>query len=155
MPSATEIIPGLWLGNLKARSNLKFIKRKKIKLIVNCCSQALNDRYNIIPISISAGTRELLLDLSDRENDKSTAEMIKTLPWITREIDDCLNRGESVLVHCYAGRRRSPAIVMGYLMSKCGWSTGQSVQIVNQLWPYTINSFVRALSEYEIKLKDI
>lgn len=150
MHSAIEIIPGLWLGNLRARSDLEFIQRKKIKLIINCCSQNLNNRYNIPSIDCLADSKELFLNLSDREHEKSMNDMFKTIPLITKQIDKHLNQGDTILVHCYAGRRRSPAIVMAYLMSKCGWSTAQVIKIVKHHWPHTINSFVKVLTDYEI-----
>ena len=45
-------------------------------------------------------------------------------------IDDILNEGERILVHCHAGRSRSVCVVARYLMSRRGMSRESSIALI-------------------------
>ena len=105
---ANLIIPGLWLGNIEAAKNREFMKNNNIKLIINCSNDIPNYFNNYI--------NTIRVPVDDSLMDKDFVIMSKYIPTIIEIIYDNLYRGNSVLVHCYAGMQRSACIVCAFLM---------------------------------------
>jgi protein-tyrosine phosphatase len=105
---ANLIIPGLWLGNIEAARNREFMKNNNIKLIINCSNDIPNYFNNYI--------NTIRVPVDDSLMDKDFVIMSKYIPTIIEIIYDNLYRGNSVLVHCYAGMQRSACIVCAFLM---------------------------------------
>lgn len=107
---ASEIIDNLFIGEWycslpKYINNLDIgviINVTPIQCLINSCQvhQHSNIKYIQIPV-----------------NDCNT-NIIKYFNYTCREIDNALNEGKKVLVHCQAGVSRSPTIVIAYLMYK-------------------------------------
>lgn len=68
--------------------------------------------------------------------------------------EQCEKDKARVLVHCMSGKRRSPAIVIAYLMKCKGWRLAQSYQWVKERRPYVDLSqdIYHQLQEYELKI---
>lgn len=60
-----------------------------------------------------------------------------------------------VLVHCYAGVSRSPALVIAYLMATKGWGLEEAYDFVKErrriIKPN--RSFINQLEQWEIELR--
>ena len=101
--SANEIITGLWLGNIIDSKNKQFLKN--IDLVVNCSKD--------IPFSLST-THNLRVPVEDNLQKTEMINLYKMLPSITLKIHDYLVNNKQVLVHCYAGKQRSAAVIIAY-----------------------------------------
>ena len=140
-----EIIPNLWLGNIKARNNVGFLTSRKIRCIINCCAPDIIDRYSIA--SLPPHVHQVHLSIIEHgPNDPVSIESMRSKLHGTVElIDHYLNKCQGVLVHCYAGRQRSPTIIMAYLINKCNFTIEQAYSIVSALWPCTGDNYMKAL----------
>lgn len=102
--SVSQVGPGLFLSGLDAALKLSVLSSKNITLVVNC--SGLED-VSYPPLD---GLRVLHVPVQDRPHAplgryfNSVAESIRQ------------NRTGATLVHCSAGRSRSPAVIMAYLM---------------------------------------
>lgn len=143
--SMTEILPGLWVGNLKARGDTEALVARGFGCVINCCSRSILSRYNIrgLPDSIE----QIHLSIKERGPDdkESIDSMINALPIALDRIEAYLNIGKPVLVHCYAGKHRSPTIIIAYLMRKCRLSLAAATDIVRTLWTWTGSDYTVAL----------
>lgn len=111
-----EIIPNLYIGNIDSAQNLKFIKDKKIKVIINCS----NSIPNYFQYDTNIEYFRLAVDDSLLEDDINL--MTKYLPDYVNIIDRALSQNKPVLVHCYAGRQRSACLIAAYLIYKYKYS---------------------------------
>jgi dual specificity phosphatase 12 len=106
--SADEIEKNLWLGNLTAACNLKFLKSKAITHILTIDSfpiQVCSDRSVVSKyVQIADMARENILE-----------HFAECLSFIEEALSDPKN---AVLVHCFYGVSRSATIVIAYLMKK-------------------------------------
>ncbi|KCV72864.1 hypothetical protein H696_00437 [Fonticula alba] len=66
-------------------------------------------------------------------------------------IDACRERSEKVLVHCAAGRSRSPTVVMAYLIAREGWTLAKAYEHVQNQRPFVCPNlgFMFILAECE------
>jgi len=144
----TEILPNLWVGNLKSRNNLKFLTSRKIQCVVNCCGADIIDRYSIVQLPIHV--KQLHLGIIERgpEDPVSMDSMYQQLQPTINVIEHYLEKQQPVLVHCYAGRQRSPAIIMAYLIWKCSFTIKEAHGIVHHLWPHSGSDYSAALERY-------
>lgn len=109
-PHYSEILPGLWLGDMKAAADSKFFVQKKIGAVLNCTPDVphhfLVDRIEYMRIPVND-------DLTNNEIEKMKTYMPHAISFIykNRNIEK-----KSVFVHCHAGAQRSAICVVGYLM---------------------------------------
>ena len=101
---ANEIIPNIWLGNLKSGINYNELKNHNIKRIVIVILGAQprypnNFDYMVLPV-----------------RDISTENIGIHFHKAHKFIDEGVKQGEGVLIHCVAGISRSATIVISYLM---------------------------------------
>lgn len=101
---ATEILCGLWLGDLHAVTN-GFLE-DKTTLFVSVCKAPV-EQYDIFIRRIA--NRLLVIDRFSSEFDK-----------ICGAIDRELRKGGIVTVFCETKRQRSPSLILAYLMGNCG-----------------------------------
>lgn len=134
-----EIIPGLWIGSQGDSENKNFIANK---FVVNCSKD--------IPLQTNYGYRVPVWD-----DPEEHTTMIKHLPVVVRAIDEVLERGKSVLVHCRAGMQRSAAVVAGYLMYKKGMTWDEAQKFIQSKKPETFYpkaTFAKTMRVYQALL---
>lgn len=102
--SVSQVRPGLYLSGLDAALSRSVLASRNVTLIVNACgleevSYPELDQLEVLPVPVLDRPHEPLMYYFDQ-----VAERIHR------------NRTGSTLVHCTAGRSRSPALIMAYLM---------------------------------------
>jgi len=95
-----EILPGLWLGSIKAATNPDWLTNHRINVVFNCTKD--------IPYHpIVSRTYRIPVD------DNLQAQEIRNLElWsfeIVYKVLEEYKRGEPILIHCAAGMQRSAA----------------------------------------------
>jgi len=106
-PLPTEIVPGLYLGDVIHAADEALLRRIGITHVLNCCG----DFYRgDVP-----GIHRMSLDIQD------TADfpIMEQLPRAIEFIAGALKSGGRILVHCQKGKSRSVTVVAAYLMSRC------------------------------------
>jgi atypical dual specificity phosphatase len=146
--SMTEIIDNLWVGNLKARNNISLLKKNNIGLIINCARKSILDKYSINDTSIP----QIHLGIRDKNDIKSDISLLNKLEDVILVIDKFLKKKIGVLVHCYAGKQRSPAVITAYLISKKDMKYQQALEYIKFLWDKTGTNYEFALKRFESKI---
>eukprot|EP00127_Corallochytrium_limacisporum_P002263 Clim_evm51s109 gene=Clim_evmTU51s109 len=103
-----QVVSDLFIGNKRLAEATEFLELNKIRVIVSLGSSLVipenrQDQIEYIQCSIL---------------DKSAANMLQVIHDTVPIIDAHRRAGRAVLVHCYAGKSRSAAVVMAYLMSQ-------------------------------------
>jgi len=142
--SVTEIISGLWLGNIQDSKNREFISRMDV--IVNCTKD--------LPF-LSKQTKNIRLPINDNLEKIEVKNLYTFLPKIVPFIHDCLQKNLNILVHCYAGKQRSVSVVVAYLMKYLDIPLNKAITLVRTkreiiFTPYT--NFNAALLKFEKSL---
>jgi rhodanese-related sulfurtransferase len=97
---ATEILPNLWLGNVRASVDEDFIRRKNIQVVFKCTKNLAF--CHIIPTKYRVPVDDNLEEDEIRNMELWSAE-------ITFKMMAEYMSGKPVLVHCMAGMQRSAA----------------------------------------------
>ena len=112
-----EIIPNLWLGSIKARFDKEFLDEKGITCVINCATENKVKKYATEPHHLKHGDIIYYnLNLRDRGDERSMKMLYDIYDIVTKSISLLLKDGHVVLVHCYAGKYRSPSVVMAFIM---------------------------------------
>jgi protein-tyrosine phosphatase len=95
-----EILPGLWLGSIKAATNRNWLENNRIKVVFNCTKDIpqhpIIKRHYRIPVDDNLQLDEIRnLELWSFEIVTKILQEYKT--------------GEPILIHCAAGMQRSAA----------------------------------------------
>ena len=121
---ATEIIPGLWLGNVHDSMDENFIRKNNIKVVFNCTK---NLPFSpIIPIKYR-------IPLDDNLEEAEIQNMALWSEEIVYKIIKEYRRHNSVLVHCMAGIQRSAASVAMVLIILRKIHINEAINIIKGL----------------------
>ena len=101
----TQVLPHLYLGNMRDASNTSVLQRFNIRYILNVTAKAPT-------YSIPSGFDYKHLEAADNGNQN----LRKFFEEAFEFIDAAKNAGTGVLIHCQAGISRSPTIAVAYLM---------------------------------------
>lgn len=147
-----EIIPNLYIGNIDSAKNLKFIKNKKIKVIINCSTSIPN--Y----FQYTTNIEYFRLAVEDNLLEYDVDLMTKYLPNYVNIIDKSLSQNKPVLVHCYAGRQRSACLITAYLIYKYKYSIEDAYKYIRSKRKEAFHygrsyNFNRSLLEYTQLIK--
>jgi protein-tyrosine phosphatase len=145
--NATEILPGLWLGDINAANDSSFFKDKQIQCIINCTDRHPFSDDPIIEIRYRLAIKDNL------ENE----EIIKLYESLDNVVDTIHThiRSYNLLVHCFAGRQRSSSIILAYLMKYGHLKLQLAIVALKSKKPDVFEpqfNFERALIEYEKQL---
>ncbi|KAL7421681.1 hypothetical protein Q5752_003450 [Cryptotrichosporon argae] len=139
---AQLIVPGLYLGPYQASTNLHRLHELGVTHIL--CVRDSKEARLIFP-RFPTEFRYMTLDISDSVDQN----LITIFPSCKQFIDEALQYGGTVLVHCNGGISLAPAIVIGYLMEQYNWDYAQATQFV-QSKRYCVSpmSFETQFKEY-------
>lgn len=120
---ANEIIPRVWIGNKDAAHDADFLKAKGFTVIFNCTK-------DIEPIPLREGAwhgKHYRVPIDDNRHPAEIANLATWSPEIVYNMMREYNRGQTILVHCYAGRQRSAACVAMFLIALGRMTTDQAI----------------------------
>ena len=120
--SGTEILPNLWLTDKNVAINQKFLKSKKIQVVINCTKEQ--------PFSQIGGMTQHRIPVSDTLQYDDTVNLYQYLPKITSLMGQYYQRRVPMLVHCYAGRQRAATVMAAFLMRYLGMDWTNAVKII-------------------------
>lgn len=142
MYSIDQIIDGLFLGDFTAAASLQVLKSHEITHILTAAAGLplhFPDQFTYKQIQIY---------------DMPTCSIIDYFPECIEFIDQALEGGGRVFVHCAMGVSRSATIVIAYLMCKKEYRWRSALQFVTSKHPETQPNFgfIDQLKQYEASL---
>ncbi|RXW17865.1 hypothetical protein EST38_g8005 [Candolleomyces aberdarensis] len=118
----------LFLGNILAPRSTRSLTDHGITHILSVCSDEIPAERP------QSGITHMRIPVEDDIH----ADLLIYLPAACRWIDEALRGGGVVLVHCYQGLSRSPAVIVAYLMWSRRVKTAHAMEIVRncreQIW---------------------
>jgi len=146
-PHAHLIVPRLWLGDKEAALDTGFLKREGITTVFNCTkdypfSPTIQRQYRV-PVDDNLRKEEL---------DNMRAWAPEIVSKVLREYD----AGNTILVHCHAGKQRSAAVMAMTLLAKTRQSADAAMAYIRQRRPVAFfpqANFERSIRGFETDLK--
>ena len=144
--NADQIIPNVWLGNLKAAQDEQFLRNAGIQVVFNATKDApfhpsIRRRYRI-PVDDNLQEQEIRnLELWSYE--------------IVYKIIKEYKQGRPILIHCHAGMQRSPAVTAMFLMTLYRIGTDQAKAFIRQKRPiafFPVANFEKSMRGFERSL---
>jgi len=134
------IIPNLFLGNMEAGFNPKFLRDKGIRAVLQVCQTP----PNIQPVHT---INRWIIPVPDIPSTQLLPYFQYTCNWIQHQ----LRAGNPVLVHCMAGVSRSATVIIAFLMWAFNWNLEQAAMYVRQRrWViYPNQGFIQQLRQWE------
>lgn len=120
----TQVVPNLWIGGEEESINRSFLKRH-IDIIINCSTD-----LPFIPELDEFNIEYIRLPVNDLLNPEDNLAMLHALPKITYYIWKNLKQGRRILVHCYAGKQRSAAVIAAYLITYMNLTAQQAILLL-------------------------
>ena len=141
--NADQILPGLWLGNMKASQDEVFLRNAKIEAVFNCTKDlpfhpSIKRRYRV-PV----------------DDNLQQAEIRNMELWsyeIAVKMNNEYKEGRPILVHCAAGMQRSPAAIAFFLMATKRMSASQAMAFIKERRPivfFPSANFGQAIKGFE------
>lgn len=110
MHNATEIIPGLWVGNQTAAKDPLFFEKFHIQAVINCTKE--------LPNSFSQTVLYFRVPIDDSGKTEDINKMTQYLPLAIQFLKhQHIIANKHVLIHCHAGIQRSATVAAAYLHS--------------------------------------
>jgi len=110
----SQILDFLFLGSQQNASSRDQFVNLKIQRVLNCALlEVLNTFDKVVLSDVHKGIKYHGLAIDD----DPSQDLTKYLGKATRFLDHAKKKRQNVLVHCRAGKSRSPAIVIAYLIT--------------------------------------
>ena len=123
-----EVVPGLWLGDIKdARKAPK--EMVKVCVLETCLRETV-----LVPRTVHI---PILVATDEGQGAKWYKASTDQLNFAAKQIDFYLRDHKQVLVHCWAGEERSPLTVAWYLKLSKHISMDEAYAIVKEKHPQT------------------
>lgn len=137
-----KITNHVWIGSEATASDMVFLKKHNIKLVVNCSADI--PRTSDIP----------MIRVPVYDDPADADKMVKYFGIATVAIRDVTRYGGNVLVHCRAGQNRSSTVVAAYLMSirKIGYIAAMKLIRDRKCETFRPSNFTPSLKQWEQKL---
>jgi len=120
-PCVSEIVKDqLYIGNLSAGLSVEQRNRLSITHIVSVC-----------PDYLSTGPRHLTIPVQDSELDN----LLIHFPDACRFIQNALEHGGRILIHCVMGISRSTTVLAAYLMKSRNMTASDAIKFIKQVRP--------------------
>jgi len=118
--SINEIVPGLYLGDFASACNKDVLKKMEFTHIVTAIL-GVNEMY-------PDDFRYLTLPLRDVRSET----IFTTFRDSSEFIQNALDEGGKVLIHCIAGVSRSATLVAAYLIKEYGLDSNSAIKFIQQ-----------------------
>ena len=113
----SQIDNNIWIGNVGDASNGQFLKDNSITHIL-CCAEEFKNPPGFLYVNGKTDQWHYLPIVDDMADSKTEAQFREG----AKKLNDWLNAGHKVIVHCFAGISRSVSTVITYYMLYKGWS---------------------------------
>ena len=140
---AHEIVPGIWLGDRNAAKDSKWLNENNITVVFNVTKDL-------------AFATEIKKQYRIPVDDNLQPEEIRNMTqWSQEAVYKVLeehNKGNKILVHCFAGMQRSAAIVTMYLIATKGMTWQQAITYIQHIRPIAFRpspNFKDSLIEFD------
>lgn len=145
-----EIIPNLWLGNLKSSYDKTFLLNHNIKYILRIMPDA-DPKYNLPHI------KYITIPIKDDQicNINNFNDLFDKCADI---IHNCIKNKTAILIHCKKGHHRSASFVAAYLIKYINISIDDVIVYINKIRPCALRRdccITKKLYQYYNKLKNI
>jgi protein tyrosine/serine phosphatase len=143
---AHEILPGIWLGNYVVAMDTVWLKQQEITCIFNCTKD--------IPFHTAAHWIKSRYRLPVDDN-LAKEEIDNMCSWAAEAVSKAYHEwraGHRLLIHCYAGRQRSAALV-AMLLILLGKSADVAMKLIREKRPvafFPVANFERAIRQFEL-----
>lgn len=117
-----EVIPGVWIGDLQSALDVEGLKERNIFSILT----AMRGK-----VTIHAIFNRYQVNIDDSSNEDVLVHFLPSISFIQNELD----KGRGVLVHCMAGISRSATIVAAYLMYSLKLDPAGAVDMIRTVRP--------------------
>lgn len=148
---AIEVLPNMWLGDIRSALDLEFLTSHRITTIINCTV-----KYPFPVLSSGSGSSTELqcyrVAVRDRGIEEDFEMMYKYLLQVVPLIQSLLLDNQRVLIHCYAGCHRSVCLVLGYLMHYGEFTLQESINVLQSKWDRVGLNFLQSLVRYSLQL---
>ena len=141
--NADEIMPRLWLGNVRASQDEDFIQRENIDVIFNCSKD--------LPFLFSI-PKQYRVPVDDNLQEEEIRNIELWSPEIAHKLLTMYNKGHTILVHCYAGMQRSAACVAILLIALKHMKAEDAMKYIRSRRPVAFQpraNFGRAIAFFE------
>lgn len=125
---ATNIVPGIWLGNVISAQDRDFLNRYQIGCIIN-----------VSTIEYDKGSLEYY-QIPLEDSDACNTDLSELLMSGADMIDKALRENKVVLIHCKKGHHRSASVLALYLVKYQNMDLPQAIYYIKQFRP---NAFRR------------
>ncbi|KAG8814779.1 hypothetical protein FRC17_000974 [Serendipita sp. 399] len=120
--SMDEILPRLWLGDIAGPQDAKTLEKRNIRAILSVLE---------FEIDIPEGIAHKHVQLIDTGEADLLGNVVPCIEFIQTELD----KGHSVLVHCFAGVSRSASMVTAYIMYSQNLSSADAMRQLQKARP--------------------
>lgn len=142
---ATEILPRLWLGNVRASKDEEFIAKNNIQVVFNCTKDLPFSPK--IPIKYRIPLDDNLEEQEIRNLELWSAEVAFKI--MTEYIS-----GKSILIHCMAGMQRSAASMAIMMIAYLNCHALDAMKMIKEKRPiafYPRANFGRSIDYFDRK----
>lgn len=128
-PMATEILPNLFLGNVKAAESESFLDKHKIRCIIRILE------YENIPREVKISYQKIddihHFSIPIRDMDTCLINLNKIFDKTSLIIKTFLRSNKAVLVHCKRGHHRSATVVAAFMIKHLKTDYISTVKYIN------------------------
>jgi protein-tyrosine phosphatase len=117
-----KILDNLYIGNYQSPTNIEFLKKQNIKLIINCTKT-----YNY---PIDENILMIRLNITDFNSPENNVIIASNIDKILEFMNLYLGSNEGILVHCHMGQQRSAMVITCYLMKYLKMSLDKAIKKV-------------------------
>ena len=107
IPSACEVIPGIWLGDMDSSQDHNFHQQFSITAIFNCSRDIPFVQGDLIK-------KKVRIPVHDNLDPEEIRQFAGYLDHATQLINQFRDQGHKILIHCAAGMQRSAALLLVY-----------------------------------------
>ena len=142
--NAHEIIPGIWLGNRVAAADAHWLRDNRIEVVFNCTKD--------LPFKKDYNCHRYRLPVDDNLDPVEINNMGK---WAAEAVSKAYlewGAGRPMLIHCFAGRQRSAAVVAMLLIVILEKSNDEIMNYIRAKRPvafFPSPNFLPAIQKFE------
>jgi atypical dual specificity phosphatase len=128
----TQVADNIWVGSCSESANTSFLQERGIEHIL-CCAE----EYTYPPSFLYTSEKShqwYHVPIKDNRVEESTERHFREG---AAKLNEWVEQGNQVLVHCYQGKSRSVSVILAYLILYKGWSFTIAFLHLKQRYPRT------------------